>query len=103
METKSGIQILSGKCYLRTKPGYSGAANNRDSNGEIYQFFNTSQFHRVQARATVLSHDKANTSLEGATWSFRKYTVKFSGKRVKSVITRLKLPFLYSCKGDTPM
>ena len=103
METKSGIQILSGKCYLRTKPGYSGAVNNRDSNGEIYQFFNTSQFHRVQARATVLSHDKANASLEGATWSFRKYTTKFSRKRVKSVITRLKLPFLYSCKGDTPM
>ena len=60
---------------------------------------NTSQFHRVQARATVLSHDKANASLEGATWSFRKYTAKFTGKRV---ITRLKLLFLYSCKGDTP-
>ena len=100
-----GIQILSGKCYIhvRTKPGYSGAANNRDSNGKIYQFFNTSQFHRVQARATVFSHDKANASLEGAMWSFRKYTAKFSGKRVKSVIARLKLPFLYSCKGDTPM
>ena len=57
----------------------------------------------MQARATVLSHDKANASLEGATWSFRKYSAKFSGKRVKSVIARLKLPFLYSCKGDTPM
>ena len=81
METKSGIQILSGKCYLRTNPGYFGAANNRDSNGEIYQFFNSSQLHRVQATA--------NASPEGATWSFRKFTAKFSGKRVKRDITTI--------------
>ena len=37
----------------------------------------------MQAIATVVCRAKANASLEGATWSFRKYTAKFSGKRVK--------------------
>ena len=44
METKYNIQTLHGKCYLCicTKHGYSGAANNRDSNGGIYVFLRAS-------------------------------------------------------------
>jgi len=49
METKFGIQLLQGRCYLCTKPECSRTANNmRQSLPAFVEFINfsvTSQFH----------------------------------------------------------
>ena len=82
METKCGNQTLHGKCYLCTKPGCSGAANNGDSElFSMIEFFCTSQFHCTQATATVLSQDQDRPSLEGATLSLCtcKYASELAG------------------------
>ena len=42
METKCGNQTLHGKCYLCTKPGCSGAANNGDS--ELFSMMELNNF-----------------------------------------------------------
>jgi len=60
-----------------------------------------SQSHCAQASATVLSQDQVNLSLEGATWIFLKYCLKFGIYSVKSVIARSKLSFSYGCNGGT--
>ena len=92
MDAKRDIQTLPGQCYLCTKAGCSGAANNRDSTGWNLSISCTSQFHCAQAHATDLSQDQVNPSLEGATLSLLRYDSKFTAKSVKSVITRSRYP-----------
>ena len=103
METKCGNQTLHGKCYLCTKPGCSGAANNATANYsalmELSYFFGTSQFHCTQATATVLSQNQDRPSLEGATLSLCKYASELVGYGVNSVIARSIFLFLYMSQG----
>ena len=51
METKCGNQTLHGKCYLCTKPGYSGAANNGDS-----ELFSIDGINNFSVRLSFIAH-----------------------------------------------
>jgi len=77
METKFGIQLLHGKCYLCTKPGT--ANNTRQSIPAFVEFriFVTSQFYCTQVIATNLLPYQDISRLEGATSSLLKYASKF--------------------------
>ena len=107
METNFGVQILHGKYCLRIKPRRSGnfwsSKTKEIALVKFIGFSGTSQSHCAQARATVLSQDQVNLSLEGTTWSFLKCHSKFGLYSVKSVIARSKLSFSYGCSGGTLM
>ena len=90
METKCGNQTLHGKCYLCTKPGCSGAANNGDS--ELFSIDGINNFSvrlsfitRKLYTAAVLSQDRDRPSMEGATLSLCKYASELAGYGVVKV------------------
>ena len=107
METKSGKQTLHGKCYLCTKPGCSGAANNATANYSALMELNNfsvrlSFIARKLYTATVLSQDQDRPSLEGATLSLCKYASELAGYGVNSVIARSIFLFFVHLAGEKP-
>jgi len=69
METKFGVQTLHSKYYLRIKPRCSGNFWSSKTKETalvkfLLDFSGTSQSHRAQASATVLSQDQVNPSTE---------------------------------------
>ena len=94
METKSGVQTLHGKYYLRIKPQCFGnfwsSKTKETALVKFIGFFWDISIPLCASQATVVSHDQVNLSLEGATWSFLKYRSEFGLYSVKSVIARSK-------------